>query len=204
MDDITESRSPTQQKTFERLLAATRELAEAGGYSAVTMNAMAKHAGVSRITAYQYFKNKDHALAELIVALSRELADYLADQPETTRSDRDPVATVQARFSWVIATLHEAPRLLTAVVSSVAAPVPEVVALNERLGRVIADYLGNALAGVPAARAATLERLLGYLFQAVLTALANDRVSLGQAQEDMCQGIALLLGEIQGNGRTTV
>lgn len=170
------------------MLRATRDLAAAGGYAAVTMNAMAERAGVTRMTAYQYFRNRDHALAELIVVWGAELAEKLALQP----AEVDPVGAVQARFRWVIAELQREPKLLAAVMSATATADPEVLAVTERLNAVLADYVGQALGHVPEDQRPTLIRLLGYLFQSVLGALATGKISLHQAQEDMVQGMRLM------------
>lgn len=192
MPQATPTRSPRQQKTLGRLLRATRELAAAGGYAAVTMNAMAERAGVTRMTAYQYFRNRDHALAELIVVWGAELAEKLTLQPAEVDPEVDPVGAVQARFRWVIAELQREPKLLAAVMSATATADPEVLAVTERLNAVLADYVGQALGHVPEDQRPTLIRLLGYLFQSVLGALATGKISLHQAQEDMVQGMRLM------------
>lgn len=192
MPQATPTRSPRQQKTLGRLLRATRDLAAAGGYAAVTMNAMAERAGVTRMTAYQYFRNRDHALAELIVVWGAELAEKLALQPAEVDPEVDPVGAVQARFRWVIAELQREPKLLAAVMSATATADPDVLAVTERLNAVLADYVGQALGHVPEDQRPTLIRLLGYLFQSVLGALATGKISLHQAQEDMVQGMRLM------------
>lgn len=192
MSQAQAQRSPRQQQTLDRLLRATRELAEDGGYAAVTMNAMAERAGVTRMTAYQYFRNRDHALAELIVSWGGELATRLAQQAPAVDPQTDPVGAVQARFRWVIAELHRQPRLLSAVMSATATADPEVLAVTERLNDVLADYVGGALIHVPSAQQPTLIRLLGYLFQSVLGALATEKITLNQAQDDMVEGMGLM------------
>lgn len=192
MSQVTPPRSPRQQKTLKRLLRAAHELAAAGGYAAVTMNALAERAGVTRMTAYQYFCNRDHALAELIVVWGTELADKLAQQSPAVDLETDPVGAVQARFRWVIGELYREPQLLSAVMSATATADPEVLAVTERLNTVLADYVGQALGHVPPAQRPTLIRMLGYLFQSVLGALATGKITLTQAQEDMVQGMRLM------------
>jgi AcrR family transcriptional regulator len=66
---------PTQQRakeTVEELLLAAAQIFEANGYAAGTTNRIAKRAGVSIGTLYQYFPSKE-ALA--VALLERHIAD---------------------------------------------------------------------------------------------------------------------------------
>ena len=73
--------SPARQRTLDRLVVAARELAPSGGYAAVTMHMVAQRAGVSRITAYKYFSNKDHLLAAVVVAWNEDIIAGLEQCP---------------------------------------------------------------------------------------------------------------------------
>lgn len=97
-----------QSETVERLLAAAlAELAEAG-HEALTIRTVAQRAGVSPATAYTYFASKNHLYAEVFLraiterpdpslsgtplvrvqAVTRDMADFLADQPELAAAVR--------------------------------------------------------------------------------------------------------------------
>jgi TetR/AcrR family transcriptional regulator, mexJK operon transcriptional repressor len=50
------------------ILAAAQELFASRGFTATSMDAVAKSAGVSKLTAYRHFGSKDHLFAEAVTA----------------------------------------------------------------------------------------------------------------------------------------
>lgn len=51
--------------TRDALILAAEQLYAAGGFEAVTMRALGEKVGISHMTAYYYFRNKDELMAEL-------------------------------------------------------------------------------------------------------------------------------------------
>lgn len=173
--------SPARRRTQDRLIAAARELASDGGYAAVTMHMVAQLAGVSRITAYKYFSNKDHLLAAVVVAWSQDIIAGLDQGPPL---DGDPAEQVAQRFERVFDTLLDEPRLLVAVLASSASPEPEAVAATAELFQVVPGYIGPVLATLPEGEQQRLSRFIGYLFHAILLAAASGRIARDQATAD--------------------
>ncbi len=123
-------RQPKQKRsvtTVKQILEAAIKLLEVGGFEAITMQAIAKEAGVNIATAYSYFPNKHQLLASLATdqinarlgALEKILADVVAapdwvmafgaalrDLSSLRRRQRGSVALRQALHAspdlWVI------------------------------------------------------------------------------------------------------
>lgn len=173
--------SPARQRTLDRLVAAARELASRGGYAAVTMHMVAQQAGVSRITAYKYFSNKDHLLAAVVVAWSQDIIAGLEQYPP---SAGDAAEQVAQRFERVFDALLTEPQLLVAVLASSASPEPEAVAATAELLQVVPGYIGPVLVTLPLQEQQRLSRFTGYLFHAILLAAASGRIARDQAVAD--------------------
>lgn len=185
------SLSPARRRTRDRLVAAARELASGGGYAAVTMHAVSELAGVSRITAYKYFSNKDHLLAAVIVSWSH---DIIADLDSGGCPPcHDPVQQAALRFERVFDELLSQPQLLSAVLASSASPAPDAVAATSELLEVIPGYIGPALRKVEPQAAERMVRFAGYLFQAILLAAVSGRIDRDQAVADFRLALTTLL-----------
>jgi AcrR family transcriptional regulator len=89
--------SPTQAATRQKLLAAARELAAAEGYDGVTVRSVARRAGVSAPTAYQYFTSKDHLLVDVLVELVGDTTGSLAQRPVDGATPADRAAATLRR-----------------------------------------------------------------------------------------------------------
>lgn len=177
--------SPVRRRTLEKLVGAARRLARDGGYAAVTMQTVAQQAGVSRITAYKYFSNKDHLLAAVVVAWSEEIiVDLDRDPSIATDPEMTLAGQVARRFERVFDALLAEPRLLVAVLASSASPAPEAVAATAEMLQVMPGYIGPVLNTLPASEQQWLARYTGYLFHAILLAAASGRIDRDQAVED--------------------
>jgi TetR/AcrR family transcriptional regulator, mexJK operon transcriptional repressor len=70
----------------QRILAAARTLFLRLGYGETSMDAIARHAGVSKATLYSHFAGKDALFAALIVGECRHLSDQIGrralDEPD--------------------------------------------------------------------------------------------------------------------------
>jgi len=62
-------------KKSEQMLKAARRLFAEGGYGAVSMDLVAKTAGVSKATLYAHFESKERLFAEILEAESDRAAD---------------------------------------------------------------------------------------------------------------------------------
>lgn len=72
------ARPPKSETTHEDLLAAARTLLVAHGVDNVSLRQIAKAAGYSPSSLYNYFDSKDAILAELATGANARLADALA------------------------------------------------------------------------------------------------------------------------------
>jgi AcrR family transcriptional regulator len=121
---VTRPLSPTQTATRRKLLDAARELAAAEGYEGVTVRAVAKRAGVSAPTAYQYFTSKDHLLVDVLVDLVGDTTGSLAQRPvEGPTAAERAVATLRR----AVAQVAEAPDLYIALTRAYLTGGPDVV-----------------------------------------------------------------------------
>ncbi|MEV6767313.1 helix-turn-helix domain-containing protein [Nocardia sp. NPDC051030] len=169
--------SDSQRERRQRLLAAARELATEGGYSAVTMHAVADRARLARATVYRYFGSKDQLLTAVGAEWAREVTGA---QHAVTGAALRP-GSVQAtgpaeRVAGVLAeiidrTAAELP-LCTAVVSAVISG--DRTADSERSGLYALwmgqfdEFIGDA---VPAEERAEIDYLLGQLLLAAFTSM---------------------------------
>jgi TetR/AcrR family transcriptional regulator, ethionamide resistance regulator len=69
------------------ILAALRDLLSRRGLHAISVDDLARGAGISRPTFYFYFASKEAALLALLEALVEEAWDALADAPELLADD---------------------------------------------------------------------------------------------------------------------
>lgn len=84
---------PRDPRTRAAILAAARALLERGGLTAVTIEAIAQKAGVSRPTIYRYWSNAPAvAMAAFLEATGA---------PEAARSSRSPYAALRAQLHAV-------------------------------------------------------------------------------------------------------
>jgi AcrR family transcriptional regulator len=85
-DTLARRRTPQQRRgvqTVDALLAATAALIDEVGYASVTTKAIAARAGTSIGAFYQFFANKDAAVAELAQRYRSQVRDYLASTVRT-------------------------------------------------------------------------------------------------------------------------
>ena len=74
----TKPRTPRQQQQYERVLECTRQMLAEAGYEGMQMRVLAERAGVSLMTIYNRFGNKD----DLILLALQELLGNLATQAQ--------------------------------------------------------------------------------------------------------------------------
>lgn len=78
---VTRRMSQGQMEKREEARRVASQLAQQGGYDAVTMTAVADRIGVSRATIYRYFASRDHLLAEIMAEWTQRIDDDLRRNP---------------------------------------------------------------------------------------------------------------------------
>lgn len=91
-------REKQRRQRTDAILNAARELAQEIGYEAVTMDALAARADVSKPTLYAYFPNKEAiAVASVVRSIQRGLVKL-----ETLNGTHTPLQILEAYFQWVL------------------------------------------------------------------------------------------------------
>jgi len=103
-------RQRRSQATVDAILEATAQVLVADGYDKTSTNRVAKRAGVSIGSLYQYFPNKEALVGELVDRYSnRVMALILAEL--TQHSDAPPSVTAPVLVQAMIAQKRENPEL---------------------------------------------------------------------------------------------
>lgn len=166
---------PPQQKrseaTLARILGAAKTLLATRDLDDITVEDIAREAGVSVGALYTRFKGKDELLTHLLDATQREQVGRLE---EVLAAERWAGVDLAGRLAWLVETLQASaranPGLIRAVfgrlLSQSAALNAGPAALNARSVALIADWLRAAGDGVtapePQAAAATTTAWLSY------------------------------------------
>lgn len=162
-----------QAERRARVQEAARSVAAEGGYSALTMQAVAERSGVARATIYRYFASKDHLLAEVIADWGREITGDLQQRPPRgTLPER-----VVGAFGRVIEAAQQEPGLTAAVLASATSPDPEAIRAQGRFASLIGTYLDTALAGETVPRRDELEILMSHVFFSALVLMTTGRIT---------------------------
>ncbi|SON51165.1 TetR/AcrR family transcriptional regulator [Vibrio tapetis] len=67
----------TEQDKREKILNATEAVLAEEGFQGISMQKIAKNAGVAAGTIYRYFEDKDHLLKEIRFRVTKRIADHL-------------------------------------------------------------------------------------------------------------------------------
>ena len=78
-------RNRRQEETFQKVLAAGREMLRESSYADLTVRAVAARAKVAPATAYTYFSSKNHLIAEVYLDLVKQ-APFFTDVNDTQLS----------------------------------------------------------------------------------------------------------------------
>ncbi|MGC4044253.1 MAG: helix-turn-helix domain-containing protein [Armatimonas sp.] len=91
-------REKQRRQRTDAILNAARELAQEIGYEAVTMDALAARANMSKPTLYAYFPNKEAiAVASVVRSIQCGLVKL-----ETCSSTHTPLQSLEGYFRWVL------------------------------------------------------------------------------------------------------
>ncbi|BBX86018.1 TetR family transcriptional regulator [Mycolicibacterium aubagnense] len=78
-------RNRRQEETFQKVLAAGREMLRESSYADLTVRAVAARAKVAPATAYTYFSSKNHLIAEVYLDMVRQVP-YFTDVNQSMAS----------------------------------------------------------------------------------------------------------------------
>jgi AcrR family transcriptional regulator len=166
-----------------KLVEAVPPVIAVTGYDGLTVRAVAKAAGVSAASAYNYFASKEHLLAEVywrrMSALPPVQVAAKATAGERMRAAVEPIALAVA----------DEPELAAGVTTALLAHDPDVQELNRRIGTVMTGRIESALGDLlPAeARLPLLFMLTGGLLNAGM-----GYVEYRQVPEQMAQFVETL------------
>ncbi|SDI13466.1 DNA-binding transcriptional regulator, AcrR family [Sinosporangium album] len=99
-----------REQVREDVKAAALDQLAAGGAQAISINAIAKHLGVSGPALYRYFANRDDLLTALVIDAYEDLHDALAHELRAGAPSRTPHerfrALAHAYRAWALAEPH--------------------------------------------------------------------------------------------------
>ena len=141
-------KTPTQARsraTVEAILVAATQVLRRDGYAATTTDRVAKRAGVSVGSLYQYFPNKDAILVALTERHIDEGFALVRELLAAARADGPPLETMLRGFVVAMIALHEQEPELHRVLFE-EAPLPSSLRRELRkrendLGREVAELL---------------------------------------------------------------
>ncbi len=87
MNDTPAPRVSDPQGKVGQILMAARELFLSSGYGNTSMDAVAKHAGVSKSTLYAHFENKEQLFGAVVGTVRQRLHDALTSVSTTDERD---------------------------------------------------------------------------------------------------------------------
>jgi AcrR family transcriptional regulator len=187
------------QQTREKILQATADLLTEAGIRGVTIEAVARHAAVSRVTVYDHFQHKA-GLLEALAWWTFEQHDIdrirRARLQENVRAALDDFVQENARFFHSVGAQGRA-ILKTASTDPDAAAVLEATYINARRAA-ISELVDRLDTTNELARAWSPERAVDALMvitslEAFETVTEHGRLSLDQAAEVLAHMASVLL-----------
>jgi len=175
------------QATFDAILAAAGSLFDQVGIEATTMDAIARHAGVSIGTVYRFFENRDAIVATLAARWRERIQEAALPVYSEESLQRDAAAVITDFLAAFRRLLDELPgtRGLLAAVATEASP-QEAVLWTSSLDRFVQRY-------APGLRPAR-RRQAAHTYQTVTIALMIGAAGAGQdlaAQLDETRSVLL-------------
>lgn len=180
-----------QAERCAQLIAAARELAEQGGYEAVTISALCERAGVARATFYHYFGSKDHVLGEAIVQWGHERMEELRRHPPAGRT---PYERTVGTLRWVLEAVQRDSKLIGAHVQSMVSSDLGVGSTQRELASLVAGYLEVGLGSSAASiDLEALSTVLSHVFFSSLVNMSAGRTNAEAALADLTLAARLIL-----------
>jgi AcrR family transcriptional regulator len=176
-----------------RVIEAAMALASEGGYDAVQMRDVASRASVALGTIYRYFTSKDQLLAAAMVEWLGQLEQQVAQRPPRGDTAAERVVDVVRRANR---TLGRNPRLTAALVTAVAAPDPDVVALHRESSAAMQRILSASMGDLDEATKADVVRVLNHVWFSALLAWVHGWTDVDHVIEELEVAGRLVLREV--------
>jgi AcrR family transcriptional regulator len=145
-----------------RVLEATLNLADKGGFEAVQMRDVAAEAGVALGTVYRYFASKERLLLEANVGQVEALGSGLLDHPPTGDTPADRVVDVLRR---ACAVLVKRPEATAAMVRALGSAQPSEAEAVRRVSEAMTAIITGAMhSGDPTERDKAVARALSQVW----------------------------------------
>jgi AcrR family transcriptional regulator len=152
----------------ERLCAAAERLFAERGPQGVGMRQLAAELGVSPMTPYRYFKDKDDILATVRASGFDRFADALESAMGTSRDPVEQAAAVGDAYFRFALDHSAAYKLMFDLDQPTEANYPDLVRATDRAKRTMTDYIGRLVeAGVLAGD----QNLIAHVFWATIHGL---------------------------------
>lgn len=176
-----------QVERWQDVLAATRALAEEGGYEAVTMQAVADRAGVSRATLYRYVASKDQLLVDVSAAWTEEVLAVFDRRPPAGRT---PAARATKVLERMVDAAAAAPSLAGAIVQASASGDEGTTAARDRVEATVGRHLFAAIGDDDV----DAVYVLAHVLFSVLVSLTSRRRDLDHAHDAIRRAVRVVLG----------
>ncbi|MGZ4690330.1 MAG: TetR/AcrR family transcriptional regulator [Acidimicrobiia bacterium] len=182
--------SDEQAGRRDLVVAAATELAEAGGYDAVVMKAVADRSGVALATIYRWFASKDHLLTEVLLVWGTQLSESLAADPPRAGDAADRVATALGR---VIDVAGSRIRLASAVVEAVLSVERGPLDAQGDFHRLMTSWIDAALGDDEVADREAVTEVLEHVCFSTIIGFATGRQDASYAKAQLASAARLLL-----------
>jgi AcrR family transcriptional regulator len=172
------------------VVQAATELADAGGYDAVVMKAVADQSGVALATIYRWFASKDHLLTEVLLVWGASLSESLANDPPRAGDAADRVAAALGR---VIDVAGSRPRLASAVVAAVLSVERGPLDAQGDFHQLMTSWIDAALGADEVAERDAVTEVLEHVCFSTIIAFATGRQDADDAKAQLASAARLLL-----------
>jgi AcrR family transcriptional regulator len=187
---ISRTLSDEQAGRRDLVVAAATALADAGGYDAVVMKAVADRSGVALATIYRWFASKDHLLTEVLLAWGGELSEQLAAEPPR---DGDAADRVAATLGRIMEVAGARPRLAEAVVAAVLSVDGGSLDPQGEFHAMVAGWIGIALGDADVPERDAVIQVLEHVCFSTIIGLATGRQTTEHATDQLTTAARLLL-----------
>jgi AcrR family transcriptional regulator len=188
-DTVTRALTKGQQARRTRLIEAARQLADEGGYAAVTMHDVADRADVARATVYRYFISKDHLLTEVAAAWARTVTADVAAPP----SGATPAERLTSLLEHIVEVAAAELSLTSVIVQAVTSADPAVEESRTALFALVRERLATAM-GEPVPDRTDIEMVLGHVLLAALISLTALAQPVAEVRAMVATAARLILG----------
>jgi TetR/AcrR family transcriptional regulator, cholesterol catabolism regulator len=179
----------------QRILDATLDLAEGGGYEAVQMRVIAERSNVSLGTLYRYFPSKIHLL---IALMHREMHVSLLQPPLPDIPGDSAAERMRSLVAFILEGIQRRPRLTEALTRALtfadATVKDECEAVLCAMDRVVARALTK---DDPTDRQLAIGRVFTDVWLANIVALVTQRATTQEVTMRLELAAGLIIGDLR-------